>query len=671
MDGFYLGLGEALRGSGGRVLVVRPGFVRTQDDRGPQSRPRCRSTPSRSPTRSCRGVARRDDLVWVPARAARRDVRACGTSRDRCSGGCRSERGPRRPALPRRLGAAPAAAPARPRARARLRPDATTWSGSPTWRCARTSSGLGTALPRAVPSDAVVAVLDELVCPACCCRRSCCWARWSSPGSAALRLAGRYAGRPASPRSASTVWNPFVVERLWLGHWTVLLGLRRRCRGWCVEGAGCAADEPGRRAALAAAAAGRRLSASAGTDAAALALLVPGVAWRRRRRNLLLVAACLAANAPWLVAGLLHACHGHLDRGRVGLRARSPRGRCRARWPRSPWAGSGTPRWCPASRHSLLLAVVATVALAAAAAYGLRPLRRRLGDRTTAVAGGAVGGRLRCSRSLTWARPGAIGWLAGARARAAACCATAAAGWRCARRSSPPWSRPPSSGSPPACATPARGSWSALAGALLPLALLPGRRLGAGRVAAAGGTTRPTTRGARAAVAAVAGARRRAGAAVHQLPRAGVEPRPQGAGPGRSLPDARLPRQRPARGLRAGAGGGGPAGAAGARGAAGPTIRPSWRGGSGTSGSGWSCEEHGAPGSPRYDAPVAGTVVHRGPALTVTRIDAPVRVRESSAGRAVAVAVGWTAFLAGPLVAIVPVLWRKGRKWAGSRPTGW
>ena len=34
MDGFYLGLGEALRGSGASVLVVRPGFVRTKMTEG-------------------------------------------------------------------------------------------------------------------------------------------------------------------------------------------------------------------------------------------------------------------------------------------------------------------------------------------------------------------------------------------------------------------------------------------------------------------------------------------------------------------------------------------------------------------------------------------------------------------------------------------------------------
>ncbi len=82
--------------------------------------------------------------------------------------------------------------------------------------------GGGGGLPRAVPSDAVVALLDE-----------------RGPGHAPAE--GRPAGR-AGPRGRGgapvvgpvargrltavsvAVWNPFVVERLLIGHWPVLLG---------------------------------------------------------------------------------------------------------------------------------------------------------------------------------------------------------------------------------------------------------------------------------------------------------------------------------------------------------------------------------------------------------------------------------------------------------------
>jgi decaprenylphospho-beta-D-erythro-pentofuranosid-2-ulose 2-reductase len=65
MDGFYLGLGEALRGSGGHVLVVRPGFVRTRMTEGREPAPL--AVDAGDVARAIvRGVADRRDLIWVP-----------------------------------------------------------------------------------------------------------------------------------------------------------------------------------------------------------------------------------------------------------------------------------------------------------------------------------------------------------------------------------------------------------------------------------------------------------------------------------------------------------------------------------------------------------------------------------------------------------------------------
>lgn len=66
MDGFYLGLGEALRGSGAGVLVVRPGFVRTAMTEGRPPAP-LSVTAEQVAEAVVRGVARRDELVWVPS----------------------------------------------------------------------------------------------------------------------------------------------------------------------------------------------------------------------------------------------------------------------------------------------------------------------------------------------------------------------------------------------------------------------------------------------------------------------------------------------------------------------------------------------------------------------------------------------------------------------------
>ena len=65
MDGFYLGLGEALRGSGVRVCVVRPGHVRTKMTAGREDAPLAVDAQDVADA-VVRAVARGEDLVWVP-----------------------------------------------------------------------------------------------------------------------------------------------------------------------------------------------------------------------------------------------------------------------------------------------------------------------------------------------------------------------------------------------------------------------------------------------------------------------------------------------------------------------------------------------------------------------------------------------------------------------------
>ncbi|NYD41545.1 hypothetical protein [Nocardioides panaciterrulae] len=521
--------------------------------------------------------------------------------------------------------------------------------------------GLGTALPRAVPSDAVVAVLDELV-PGMLLQKVVLLGALLLAGFGALRLAG---GTPVGGLAAVSVyvWNPFVAERLGLGHWTVLLGYA--VLPWLVlEGARYRRGErvgvlPWLLLPLGS------LSAGAGL-ASALALLVPGLGRGRRRRNLLLVAACLAANAPWLVAGLLHVTTATSTTAgsvfRLGREGSLP-GPLAALTLGGVWNSEVV----PGSRHSLLLTGLGTVALVGAAAYGLRPLRRRLGDRTTGALVGlwAVGFLLAAG---TWALPGATGrlaahvpgggllrdggrWLALCGPLLAAL--VAAALDRLAVRVRDADAR----------------VLVALAGALLPLALLPDAAWGlAGRL-------QPVSYPADYAAARAAVAASPAPGDVLLLPftsyrapswnhdRKVLDPvgryltrdylASDELGVSRQVlagEDPRVPQVLAA--LQADD----------------PAQRAQRLGSLGV---GLVVQEHGVPASSRYDAPVAGTVVHRGPALTVTRVDAPVQERTSSLGRVAMVAGGWTAYLAGPLVAIVPVLWRKRRKRADSGPTGW
>jgi decaprenylphospho-beta-D-erythro-pentofuranosid-2-ulose 2-reductase len=66
MDGFYLGLGEALRGEGISVTVVRPGFVKTKMTEGIKPTPLA-TTAEAVAEDVVAAVAKRRELVWTPA----------------------------------------------------------------------------------------------------------------------------------------------------------------------------------------------------------------------------------------------------------------------------------------------------------------------------------------------------------------------------------------------------------------------------------------------------------------------------------------------------------------------------------------------------------------------------------------------------------------------------
>jgi decaprenylphospho-beta-D-erythro-pentofuranosid-2-ulose 2-reductase len=65
LDGFALGLGDALWGSGVRVMVVRPGFVATRMTEGMDPAP-LSTTPEAVATDIVRGLERGAEIVWSP-----------------------------------------------------------------------------------------------------------------------------------------------------------------------------------------------------------------------------------------------------------------------------------------------------------------------------------------------------------------------------------------------------------------------------------------------------------------------------------------------------------------------------------------------------------------------------------------------------------------------------
>lgn len=66
MDGFFVGLGEALRPEGVRVVVVRPGFVKSKMTTGMDPAPMA-ATPHQVAEATVKAIRGGSDLIWVPA----------------------------------------------------------------------------------------------------------------------------------------------------------------------------------------------------------------------------------------------------------------------------------------------------------------------------------------------------------------------------------------------------------------------------------------------------------------------------------------------------------------------------------------------------------------------------------------------------------------------------
>ena len=65
LDGFFLGLGEALRDHGVRVLVVRPGFVKSKMTSGLDEIP-LSVTPDDVAEAIADAIQGKRELIWVP-----------------------------------------------------------------------------------------------------------------------------------------------------------------------------------------------------------------------------------------------------------------------------------------------------------------------------------------------------------------------------------------------------------------------------------------------------------------------------------------------------------------------------------------------------------------------------------------------------------------------------
>jgi hypothetical protein len=267
--------------------------------------------------------------------------------------------------------------------------------------------GLGSGLPRAVPSDAVVAVLDEVV-PGVLLQKLVLVLALAAGGVGAARLLDRD-DDPAGlvvRLVAVTVygWNALVAERLLMGAWPVLVGyavlpwLLGAARRWRAEDRlppallvlvplGC-------------------LSASAGL-ATAVAVLAGAAGKGRSAKAALLVT---AGNAPWLVAGLLHASSATSDSAAAEVFALRGEGSVPAPLAALTLGGIWNTTVQPDSRTGAL-GWVALVALVGLAAVGARSWwgRTPAAERTALLVCWSVGWALAV---LTWLAPGLVGWVA-------------------------------------------------------------------------------------------------------------------------------------------------------------------------------------------------------------------------------------------------------------------
>lgn len=264
--------------------------------------------------------------------------------------------------------------------------------------------GVGSGLPRAVPSDAVVALLDEVV-PGMLLQKLVLIALLVVGGVGAMRLTDRTSLGAQLVALTLYQWNPFVAERLLIGHWPVLVGYavlpwvilaaqRWRATGklpsalWYLVPLGC-------------------LSAGAGL-VTAVALLA-FAASRSARRWALAATLVVAGNAPWLVSGALHAAVAVTDPAGAGVFALHGEGAVPAPLAALGLGGIWNAEVVPSSRTGAA-GWVSLVLLVTLVGVGLRHWIRYAGRRDVAAFttcwfvgwGVAV---------LTWAAPDQMAWL--------------------------------------------------------------------------------------------------------------------------------------------------------------------------------------------------------------------------------------------------------------------
>lgn len=264
--------------------------------------------------------------------------------------------------------------------------------------------GLASGLPRSVPSDAVVSMLDEVL-PGALLQKVVLLSCLVGGGLGAVRLAPPESVVGRLVAVSVYQWNPFVVERLLIGHWPVLVGYA--VLPWVIVAARRWRTDTTMPVGLLVLVPLGSLSASAGlATAIVLAAFVVG---RQLRRNALVLGLVVAANAPWLVSGLLHASAATTDASGAEVFALHRDGVLPGPVAALGLGGIWNAEVVLPSRDGVLawlsLAFVVGLALLGARAWARRVSRR---DVVAFAVCWFVGWGLAV---LTWAAPGPVSWL--------------------------------------------------------------------------------------------------------------------------------------------------------------------------------------------------------------------------------------------------------------------
>ena len=176
--------------------------------------------------------------------------------------------------------------------------------------------GLGSGLPRAVPSDAIISMLDEVV-PGMVLQKVVLLGSLVLAGAGAAQLLP--ADRPVAGLAAAGlyIWNPYVAERLAIGHWPLLMTFA--ALPWLLLAARRLTEGPSALGRIVLWVAFGSLSPAGGVVASVLAVgSVAASSSRRGRDAALTLAGCFMVNAPWIVAGALHGGGAVSDPAGVG-----------------------------------------------------------------------------------------------------------------------------------------------------------------------------------------------------------------------------------------------------------------------------------------------------------------------------------------------------------------